>query len=259
MKKLKYSRFFVKKFIPSLIVALCICSISYLVYIKITEMRTKQCTEHMITTAQLYLKSYTGNYGMNEESYRMALSATANYISPYSDLGFDVAVALVGNYNEIKVLATSRASSMLTYKEETADKSAMIICATDELLDVYNRAIELDGSIYVKNFYIDGTKFYPGEVDIIYGDYYIYGIPKKEAEIYESYDFTRDSYSNYEYHDNETILLTWGSPRNSEALKYLEEHILNRNKEYKLDNVVSKGTAINIDNKPYTLYVTCVP
>jgi len=259
MKKLKYSRFFVKKFIPSLIIALCICSVSYLVYIKITEMRTKQYTDHMITTAQLYLKSYTANYGMNEESYRMALTAASNYISPYSDLGFDVAAALVDNNNERKVIATSRVSSMMVYREENSDKNNMIMCATDELLDVYNRAIELDGSIYIKNFYKDGTKFYPGEVDIIYGDYYFYSIPKEKADVYESYDFTRDIYSNYEYHDNETILLTWGSPRNSDALKYLEEHILNRNKEYKLDNAMSQNTSIRIDDKSYKLYVTCVP
>lgn len=259
MKKLKYSRFFIKKFVPSLIVALCICGISYLVYSENTKSRMDQFVQNICNSTKYDLERCTDTYGMNEAAYRRALAANANndYYLSYQE--FDWAIALIDK-DSGELVATSKTiyNFIMTSTDNRPRNS--FLCATDELLDVYNKAYELGGTMVVKEIYIDGDYFYPGRVDIVNSDKYYDGTATRD-DIYESFDFTKDYYIDYEYYDGDSILLTLGTSRNSEALQYIEESIINGNSEYELDNGISvhEPFFLGPDDKNMKLRVVCKP
>ena len=255
MKKLKYSRFFFKKFIPALIVALCICGISYLVYSVNTKARMEQFVQTVISSTKYDLERYTDTFGMNEAAYKRALAINADN-GYYQE--FDWAIALTDNNG--KVLATSKVISNIILTDKVNTPRTSFICATDELVDVYNRAYELGGAVYVREIYIDGEFFYPGKVDIIKRDK-LFDDTVNKNDIYKSFDFTKDYYIDYEYYNGSSILLTSGTARSSEALKCIEEKIINNNSEYELDKSIYAldPFSLDCDYNNMVLRIICKP
>ncbi len=258
MKKLKYSRFFIKKFVPSLIVALCICGISYLIYYMNTKVRTEQHVQYILTSTKYYLEQYSDTYGMGEQAYRMALASNADFYSDAPYQAFDVATVLIDRNNNQNVLATSRTMSVFVFRNENETKNSVYLCATDEMIDVYSRARELDGSVIIRDIYIDGNYAYPGKINIVNNNVYQFGTAT-EADIYESYDFTKDEYSDYEYYSGNVYIITYGTPDSSEALKYVEERYVNNNTSYTLDNAFTEQENFYLGDEYLKLRIVCKP
>lgn len=259
MKKLRYSRFFVKKLIPSLIVALCICGISYLVYSVNTKARMDQFVQNVISSTKYDLERCIDTYGMNEAAYRRALAQNADniYLPFYQE--FDCAIALIDK-DSGELVATSKAINNFIMTDTDSTPRNSFICATDELLDVYNKAYELDGTMVVREIYIDGDYFYPGRVEIVDRDKN-YGENAAEDDIYASFDFTKDHYSDYEYYNGGSIMITTGTSPDSEALKYIEESIIKGNSEYELGKGISvhEPFTLGSDDKNMKLRIICKP
>ncbi|MBQ8786706.1 MAG: HAMP domain-containing histidine kinase [Oscillospiraceae bacterium] len=259
MKKLKYSRFFFKKFIPSLIVALCICGISYLVYSENTKSRMDQFVQNVCNSTKYDLERCTDTYGMNEAAYRRALAANASsdYYLSYQE--FDWAIALIDKDSGELVATSKMIYNFIITNTDNRPRNSFL-CTTDELFDVYNKAYELGGTMVIREIYIDGDYFYPGRVDIVNSDKYYDGTATRD-DIYESFDFTKDYYLDYEYYNGDSILLTLGTSRNSEALQYIEESIINGNSAYELDNGISvhEPFFLGPDDKNMKLRVVCKP
>ncbi|MBQ8176523.1 MAG: hypothetical protein IJ035_05745 [Oscillospiraceae bacterium] len=258
MKKLKYSRFFVKKFIPSLIVALCICGISYLVYFVNMKTQMGQHVQYVLTSTQYYLEKYSDTYGMGEQAYRMALAANADFYSDAPYQAFDMATVLIDCNNSQNVLATSRTMSIFVFRKENETNNSVYLCATDEMIDIHNRARELDGSVVIKDIYIDGNYAYPGKINIVNNNISQFATAT-EADIYERYDFTKDEYSDYEYYSGNIYIITYGTPHSSEALKYIEERYINNNTEYMLDNAFAEQENFYLGDEYLKLRIVCKP
>ncbi|MBQ8781172.1 MAG: HAMP domain-containing histidine kinase [Oscillospiraceae bacterium] len=248
MKKLKFTRFLFRQIIGTLIITCTMIGLVYPFFIVIFGYMQDNTMLNIADSTKLSLSKGYINYGMNEAACKHYLTLNADFTD-----GFEVAMAVVDKDNDMKVIATSEEATTIIVK---GDKPRVFICATDDLAVVRERNAELKQWVVIEDIYADGDYFYPGKVKIVNTDKYISGMDT-EDDVYERFDFTPENTDAYEHIIGDiNANFNFGTPSDSRALKFLEEHYINGNTSHEEDDeVVYNQHNFTLDGKNYKLYI----
>lgn len=216
MEKIKYSKFLLKRLVPIMLAVIIVCSALSGIYAYTLNREIQEKHTLALNSAKeinyIYLTQF--DFSTALKRFKSSLAAYSSYDEHWiSSVDSDKAMAIVREKTG-EVIATSEFMVYVIIYHDDGDNEHLT-CPAPEVIAFFEKYADNAYDIRYSEIYRDGDYFYPAKVEAI-----LHGGDVIEA------DFTPSNADQYEYYSGKMMGFYKGTPSDSKALAYLNNHVL---------------------------------